>query len=172
MMFTAFLISLAVSCNNASDLTSSITPDDEAKDSGLEILQKYQEAYTNQDLVLLTSIHDSSFLHHLLEQDWADYDGDGEIDTAFNRELELVFTETLFSNWDAFKLELSGEESYIWPEDPSGESIAFPRSSTLTMWNFFPAMEEIEYKDYIFVCTPDSTDTWYLTHLFEVETEY
>ncbi len=166
IIFITVLASLAFSCSN---VTGSDPAEQSDTEQALEVLEKYQTAYANQDMLLLDSIHATDFLHHLLETDWDDYDGDGVIDTAFNKELELQFTEDLFSNWDAFNLELSGDESYIWPDDPSGKSIAFPRATTLTMWNFFPALEEIEYKDLIFVCKPDSNDIWQLTNLIEVE---
>ena len=162
IIFITVLASLAFSC-------SSVTGSESDTEQALEVLEKYQTAYTNQDILLLDSIHATDFFHTLLETDWADYDGDGVIDTGFNRELELEFTEVLFSNWDAFSLEFSGEESYTWPDDPSGESIAFPRATTITMWNFFQAQEEIEYKDLIFVCKPDDNDLWQLTNLIEVE---
>jgi len=123
-------------------------------------------AYNTLDADLLTVTLDSGFLHHLLEENWADYNGDGVIDSTWGYSLELSFAEGYFSAYDCCEFTLEGEEQYIWPDDQSGESIAYPRSYVLKFYNTGQS-GVTETGSFILVCKPDSSGIWHLTHLID-----
>ncbi len=92
VLVQVFLILTA--CGND---TTGITPPHNPMDEGQEAIDNYVHAYNTLDADLLTVTLDSGFLHHLLEENWADYNGDGEIDNTWGYSLELSFAEGYFS---------------------------------------------------------------------------
>lgn len=137
-------------------------------DEGWKVLDNYEYAYNTKDADLLGATLDTQFLHHLLPEDWADYNGDGVIDSTWNYELEMYFEEALFAAYTNIEFYLTGEEQYTWTEDPSGESIAFPRDFDLKAYDTDPLTGIRETGQFILVCKPDTSNIWHLTHLIDM----
>ncbi len=154
-----------------SNATGITTPD--PVNEGWKVIDNYEYAYNTQDIDLLAATLDTGFLRHLLEQDWDDYNGDGVMDSTWGYDIELSIAEGYFSAYELCELNLEGEEQYTWPDNPSGESLAYPRSYQLKCYNFDPDQGYTGFRktgEFILVCTPDSTGIWHLTHLIDLET--
>jgi len=153
--------------SNATGVTTPALPHDPV-DEGWKTIENYEYAYNTKDTDLLAATLDTGFLHHLLETDWDDYNGDGVIDGTWGYNIELSIADGYFSAYEICELYLEGEGQYTWPDDPSGNSVAYPRSYQLKCHNFDPDQGYTGFRkmgEFILVCTPDSTDTWHLTHL-------
>ena len=137
-------------------------------DEGWKVLANYEYAYNNKDVDLLAATLDTEFLHHLLEENWADYDEDGVIDSSWGYELEMEFEGALLDAYDNIEFYLTGEEQYTWPDDPSGESIAFPRDFELKAYNTDPLTGLRETGQFTLVCKPGTNNIWHLTHLIDI----
>ncbi len=160
---------LAACGSNAAGIITPVLPHDPVNE-GWKVIDNYEYAYNTRDAALLAVTLDKGFLHHLLEEDWDDYNGDGVIDSTWDYDIELSIAEGYFSGYECCELYLEGEEQYTWPDDPSGESLAYPRSYQLKCHNFDPDQGYtgfIQNGEFILVCKPDSTGIWHLTHLIE-----
>lgn len=166
------MILITACSSNATGITTPMLPHDPVNE-GWKAIDNYECAYNTQDIDLLAATLDTGFLHLLLETDWDDYNGDGIVDSTWGYDLELSFAEELFSNYEYCELYLAGEEEYTWPDDPSGESIAYPRGFHLKYYNINPDQTITGFTEvgqFILVCKPDSTGIWHLTHLIDLET--
>lgn len=163
------LILILAACG--SDATGIVTPvlPHNPVNEGWKAIENYKYAYNTRDANLLAATLDSEFLHHLQEQDWEDYNGDGTVDSTWGYELEMEMAQTLFSTYNTIELSLSGEDQYTWSADPTGESMAYPRDYQLKMYYSYPDSGAVETGKFTMICRPDSTDTWYLTHLIDQE---
>ena len=151
---------------NATGITPPVLPHDPV-DEGWKAVENYEHAYNTKDADLLAVTLDSEFLHHLLEGDWGDYNGDGIIDSTWGYDMELSMAEGYFSEYEYCELNLEGDDHYTWPDDPSGESLAYQRSYYFKVYNKDPYQGFIEAGEFLLVCKPDSTGTWRLTHLID-----
>ena len=129
------------------------------------LLANLENAWNNRDMTLLRSCFRDDFQHHLLSEDWADYDDDGIPDTYWGEEIELDFAETAFNDADSIFFSLSGGVAYTWPDDTTGVSIAVTRDMTREI--YFPNDTLLESGQVMFVCIPDSEDDWYIQHWFD-----
>jgi len=157
---------LIAACSNSSDVAGPDQSGDPVV-QGQSVIENYVAAYNSRDEALLATTLDTQFLHHLLEVDWADYDGDGIIDSTWGYDLEMTNAQILFSSYEAIELTLEGLWYYPWPADSTGESIAFPRNYQMKMFYSYPDSVTIATGQFTIVCKPDSTDTWHLTHLID-----
>ncbi|MCD4707475.1 MAG: hypothetical protein K8S62_07030 [Candidatus Sabulitectum sp.] len=156
-----FLILTAACSSSATGIATPVLADEAWK-----AVENYEYAYDTRDLSLLCETLDPEFLHHLLEEDWDDYNGDGTIDSNWDYDLEISLAQSLFSTCDSIDLTLTGLWYYPWPSDPSGESIAYPRHYTMEL-QINPDSIITETGQYTIVCRPDSTDDWRITHLID-----
>ncbi len=161
------LVSLLIAgCSDSSDIAGPDQSGDPVVE-GQKVVENYVTAYNTRDEALLATTLDTQFIHHLLQEDWDDYDGDGVIDTTWGYDFEMNGAQILFSNYEAIELNLEGLWYFPWPADPTGESIAFPRSYQMKLFYSYPDSCTIVTGRYTIVCKPDSTDTWHLTHLID-----
>jgi hypothetical protein len=168
MLIPVFLI-LTACGNDTTGITPPVLPHDPVNE-GWKAIDNYEYAYNTMDTDLLAVTLDNGFLHHLLEENWDDYNGDGVIDSTWGYNLELTFAEGYFSAYDCCEFTLTGEDQYTWPEDPSGESIAYPRSYLMRFYKINPSGQTgfTETGEFILVCKPDSSGNWHLTHLIDL----
>ncbi len=159
------LVLTAACGSSATGITTPVLPHNPVNEDW-KTIDNYEYAYDTRDLSLLSTTLDTEFLHHLQEADWADYNGDGTIDSTWSYDLEISLAQSLFSTYDSIDLTLEGIWYYPWPSDPSGESIAYPGSYTMEL-QINPDSIITETGQYTIVCRPDSTDTWRITHLID-----
>ena len=129
------------------------------------LLVNLESAWNNQDMALLESCFRNDFEHHLLSEDWFDYDGDGTFDIYWGLDIELDFAESAFNDADSIFFSLSGGTAYTWPDDSTGVSIAITRDMTRNI--YFPNYTLLESEQVMFVCRPDSEDDWYIQYWFD-----
>ena len=133
-----------------------------------EILQAdLEHAWNAMDINTLEDCFRDDFMHHLQPEDWDDYNGDGVIDEYWELEIELGFSELVFTEADSIDFSLSGGESSIWSGDSTGQSIQMPR--ILTREIFYPSDTTLELRPVTFVCRPDSQGDWYIWQWFDEE---
>ncbi len=137
-------------------------------DEGWKVLANYEYAYNTRDEELLSTTLDTQFLHHLLPEDWDDYNGDGTIDSTWNYEYEMYSAQILFSRCEVIEFLLDGESSSQWYGDPSGESINYLRAYQMKAYSSYPDSVLITTGDYSLICKPDTNDIWHLTHLINL----
>lgn len=172
-MITTLLVStLLILAACSSDPTGIIPPvlPHNPVNEGWKAIENYEYSYNTQDIYLLAATLDTEFLHHLLQEDWDDYNGDGMVDSTWGYDLELSIAEAYFSEYEYCEFTLDGDEQHSWPEDPSGESIAYPRGFQLKCYNINPDQTITGFTEtgqFILVCTPDSTGIWHITHLID-----
>ncbi|MCK5130812.1 MAG: hypothetical protein KAR40_01505 [Candidatus Sabulitectum sp.] len=159
---------LAACGSNATGIVTPVLPYNPVNE-GWKAIENYKYAYNTRDANLLAATLDSEFLHLLKEEDWGDYNGDGTIDSTWGYDLEMTNAQILFSSCEAIELTLEGLWYYPWPADSTSESIAFPRNYRMKMYYSYPDSGAVETGQFTMVCRPDSTDTWYLTHLIDQE---
>jgi len=129
------------------------------------LLADLEYAWNAMDYCALEKCFQDDFMHHLQEEDWADYSGDGIIDEYWGLEIELDFTEYLFAQADSIIFSLSGGESSIWSGDSTGQSTQMPR--ILTREIYFPTDTTLEMRPVILICKPDTQGEWYIWQWFD-----
>ena len=166
---TAALLVVLLLAGCGSEATGVITPvlPYNPVDEGWKALANYEYAYNTRDEELLSTTLDSQFLHHLLPEDWYDFNGDGVIDSTWNYDMEMEFEQTLFSKCETIEFILWGDSSYPWAWDPSGETIAYPRDYEMSGF-YSPDSGFVETGMYQLICKPDANGLWHLTHLIEL----
>ncbi|MFO8184250.1 MAG: hypothetical protein R6U39_08760 [Candidatus Aegiribacteria sp.] len=96
------------------------------------LLSQWETAWNNMDVNGIDELINSDFVHHLRESDWADYNGDGIIDSCWNEDTELTQAASTFNNADSIYYSLndfSGPTDSLWGGDSTGNS--FWRSTLL-----------------------------------------
>jgi len=97
-------------------------------------VENLEYAYITMDLDLVEATLDPDFFHHLDEEDWGDYNGDGIIDTYWRMDMEMWWFEDLFDTANEIDMTFSGEDEYPWEEDSTGQSLALPRTFCVMVW--------------------------------------
>ncbi len=131
------------------------------------LLADLELSWITMDINALESCFRNDFMHHMQEEDWADYNGDGSIDEYWGLEIELDFAEFVFTQADSITFSLSGGESSIWSGDSTGQSIETPR--ILTKEIFSPGDTTLEVRPVTLICRPDSQNEWYIWQWFDGE---
>ena len=124
-------------------------------------------AWTSMDLSELEGCFETGFEHHLREEDWADYDGDGIVDEYWDLEYELLIAQQYFQEADSIHFQLAGGSSQTWSEDSTGASLLFDR--TLTREIFYADSSDTLTQDVELVCRADSEGEWHFYLWFDLE---
>ncbi len=129
-------------------------------DSAYKVVENLEYAWCTQDIELVATSLDDAFEHRLLEEDWDDYNGDGIIDTYWDKYLELEFTEGTFNAADSIYMDISGTSEWPWSEDSSGQSLELQRSVYLEV--HYPDTVGISSEAVVFICRPNQDGTWFI----------
>jgi len=112
------------------------------------------------DITLLESCFRDDFMHHLLEVDLDDYNGDGIIDEYWGLETELDFAESVFSAADSVRFSIAGADFVPWSGDSTGQSMEAQR--TMTRELILPSDTTLEVRPVTLISRPDSQGNWYI----------
>ncbi len=143
-------------------------------DTPEKLMHNFQLAYETHDLDQYANCLDDEFQFILLEEDWFDYNQDGFVDSTWNKDIEMAFTENMFNSPRAeiIELELLGTGNTQWYGDATGATRMLVRSFDLKV--YYMDGEEPEglraMGDAIFLCRPDENEEyriWQWTDLSE-----
>ena len=132
-------------------------------DSAWKVLKNLEYAYISMDIDHYMACFRSDFEFHLLEIDWADYTGNGEIDEYWGIDTEEEFHIAMFNSVTAIELTLIGEAEYPWTGDPSGLSLALPRTFDLKVYT--DGAQSTGFRasgSALFICREDEDGEWYI----------
>lgn len=132
-------------------------------DSAWKVLKNLEYAYTSRDIGHYLSCFRDDFEFHLLEIDWADYNGDGTIDEFWGLDNEERFHLSMFNSVSAIELSLSGTQESPWTGDSTGQSYQLPRTFDLKVYT--DGAHTTGYRasgSALFICREDSTGEWYV----------
>lgn len=138
----------------------------EPADSAWKVIDNLQLAYVNRDLARYIACFRSDFEFHLLEVDWEDYTGDGQIDTYWGLDQEEAGHENMFNAVEQIELTLLGNLEYPDMSDPTGQSWVLPRTFDLKVYTQLSGPGGVQgYRasgEAMFVCRTDSLGEWYI----------
>ncbi len=130
-------------------------------DSAWKVLKNLEYAYISMDIDHYMACFRSDFEFHLLEIDWDDYTGNGEIDEYWGLAKEEQFHIAMFNALSSIELTLSGDSEFPWTGDPTNMSLALPRTFDLKVYtvgiNGYCASGSA-----LFICREDETGEWYI----------
>ena len=144
-------------------------------DTPEKLMHNFQLAYQTQNYDAYEDCIHDDFQFVLLPEDWFDYNLDGFVDSTWDKEIELMFTENMFQSEFAeiVELELQGTGNYQWAGDATGVTRMLVRCFDLKVYHMDG--EEPEgfraVGDAIFLCKPDENGEyriWQWTDLSEV----
>ncbi|MCK5130918.1 MAG: hypothetical protein KAR40_02055 [Candidatus Sabulitectum sp.] len=158
---TLVLVGSACLFSPDSKTGESVTDYHSPVDTPVKLLENFVLAYQTKNTdAYMECLHDE-FEFMLLEVDWDDYTGNGEIDESWGRDLEELYTGNMFASDDAENIELTleGNSETIWFGDSTGVTLQLVRSFELKVyfWN-----EEGEIDGYraagqaLFLCKPNA----------------
>ncbi|MCD6587367.1 MAG: hypothetical protein J7K88_02315 [Candidatus Fermentibacteraceae bacterium] len=109
-------------------------------DTPEKLLANFQLAYQTKNLDAYMDCLHEEFEFILLEVDWDDYTGNGEIDQSWGRDIEEQMTSNMFSSDQAevIELTLDGNTETVWWGDPSGETLQLIRNFDLKVYFYQP----------------------------------
>lgn len=140
----------------------------DSPDSVYKVLANFELAWNQQNHDRYMETLDQTFEFHLLETDWADYDGDGVEDQSWGISIEEQFTQALFENAFNVELVLNGNEEYPWTGDTTGVFRECPRTFVLKVYTNPEQQGWIAQGTARFILAPDSTDgIWRIYHWFD-----
>ncbi|RMH71934.1 MAG: hypothetical protein D6675_05560 [Gemmatimonadetes bacterium] len=126
------------------------------------VLSNLVLAYRQRDIELYLDCLADDFEFYLLDEDWADFDGDGETDQFWGLALEEQFTRNMFEQ--AWRIELDdfrGTQSITDPSDPSGKSKILKRSFTLRVWETEESVDPLPAQgEATFTLRPNEQGIW------------
>lgn len=140
----------------------------EPLDSAWKVLKNLEFAYISRDIDHYTALLRDDFEFFLLETDWDDYDGDGITDQSWGIDKEEQVHAAMFNNVAAIELTLQGEQEMQWAGDPTGQSLALPRTFDLKVY-----LDDAHSTGFrasgtaLFICRPDSLGEWYIWQWFD-----
>ena len=138
-------------------------------DSAYKVIENLKYAYMTLDIDLYVSCFRDDFEFHLLEVDWADYNGDSIIDTYWGLDLEEAFNENVFENSENIELTFLGNQEYEWSGAEPGQGyLELPRNFDLYVYTNSAGTEGFHAQGLArFVCRPDSTGEYYIYRWFD-----
>ncbi|MEN8208573.1 MAG: hypothetical protein ABFR50_04900 [Candidatus Fermentibacteria bacterium] len=162
-----FLILLCSCGNDTTGIYPPVLPHDPVN-AAWKAVENFQFAYNTQNIDLLEVVLDSDFKHHLEEEYWDDYNGDGIIDTYWDLDIELLFIDAFFDLAGEIELTLTGEDEQTWPDDSLNWGLELPRIFDLKVHYYVGSQyEEFRISGAVsFICRADSTDEWCVWQLF------
>jgi len=130
-------------------------------DSAYKVLANFKLAYLTKDIYRYVECLDEEFEFLLLETDWADYTGDGNIDQSWGFDLEEEFTGNMFASdsADIIELTLDGNSETIWYGDSTGSTLQLVRSFDLKVY-YYLGGEQRGFRasgQAVFLCKPDES---------------
>ncbi|MCD4701517.1 MAG: hypothetical protein K8S24_06640 [Candidatus Aegiribacteria sp.] len=132
-------------------------------DSAYKVLENLEYAYTSLDIDHYLKCFRDDFEFHLLEIDWADYDGDGTIDEYWGIDLEESYHIVMFNNVSSIDLTLSGTQQSPWTGDSTGQALQLPRTFDLKVYTQETPPQGFRASgEALFICREDSTGEWYI----------
>lgn len=151
------LVSACIFAPDAEDDGKSIyySPVDEA----YKVVANLQLAYERKDIDRYMECLDPEFEFLLLETDWKDYTGNGQIDESWGIDIEEEFTGNMFAsdNADVVELVIEGNSEYPWYGDSLGTTLELVRSFDLKVYYYLEG-EQQGYRasgQAIFRCKPN-----------------
>lgn len=130
-------------------------------DTPVKLLENFVLAYQTKNINAYMDCLHGEFEFKLLEVDWDDYTGNGEIDESWGRDLEELYTGNMFASQDAeeINLTLEGNNETIWFGDSTGTTLQLVRSFNLKVYftepngtiNGFQAVGQA-----VFLCKPNA----------------
>jgi hypothetical protein len=109
-------------------------------DTPEKLLANFQLAYQTKNLDAYMECLHEEFEFILLEVDWADYTGNGQIDESWGYDIEENYTGNMFSSDQAevIELTLDGNTQSVWWGDPSGKTLQLVRNFDLKVFYYLP----------------------------------
>jgi len=125
-----------------------------------KLLANFKLAYTTKNLEACMECLHEEFEFMLLEVDWKDYTGNGEIDQSWGRDIEESMTANMFGSTDAeiIELTLDGNTETVWYGDSTGVTLQLVRSFDLKVYYW----DDDEINGYhavgqaVFLCKPNA----------------
>jgi len=140
-------------------------------DSAWKVLKNLEYSYLSRDIDHYMACFRDDFEFHLLEVDWADYDGDGIIDQYWGHDLEEAFSTSMFDFVDDIDLGLSGTAEWPWSGDSTGQSWELQRTFSLKVYYTIPGSPYDGSQasgTALFICRTDtSTGEWYIWQWYD-----
>ena len=105
-------------------------------DTPAKLLDNFLLSYQTKNIdAYMDCLHDE-FEFELLEVDWDDYTGDGNIDHSWGRDIEENMAGRMFASnrAEVVDLSLEGNTEFPWHGDPDGETILLQRSFKLKVY--------------------------------------
>ena len=131
-------------------------------DSAYKVIANFQRAYETKDINEYMDCLHEEFEFMLLETDWADYTGDGNIDQSWGYDLEEEYTGNMFSspNAETIELTLDGNSETIWYGDSTGTTLQLVRTFDLKVYFLDPDGIQTGFRasgQAVFLCKPDES---------------
>ncbi len=129
-------------------------------DTPTKLLENFQLAYETKNIEAYMDCLHEEFEFMLLEVDWDDYTGNGEIDQSWGRDIEENMASNMFASTDAeiVDLTLEGSSEVVWYGDPSGETLQLVRSFDLKVY-FWDDDQQVGFHavgNALFLCKPNA----------------
>lgn len=138
-------------------------------DSAYKVIANLRYAYMSRDIDLYMTCFREDFEFHLLQVDWADYDGDSIQDTYWGLDLEEAFNENVFDNSVNIELTFLGNTEIDWSgAPPEMECLELPRSFDLYVYTNSGGTTGYHAQGTArFICRPDSTGEYYIYRWYD-----
>ena len=157
-----FVVLVGSACLFSPDETTEGNPSEyySPTDSAYKVIANFLLAYQTKNIDEYMNCLDSEFEFKLLETDWADYTGDGNIDESWGIDLEEEFTTNMFSspNADIIELTLDGNSETIWYGDSTGTTLQLVRIFDLKVYFINNEGQQEGFRasgNAVFLCKPD-----------------
>ena len=129
-------------------------------DSAWKVLHNFQLAYQTKNLDAYMNCLDEEFEFILLEADWGFYGPDSVYYESWGRDVEEMFTTSMFnsSRAEIIDLEIDGDNEAIWYGDSTGSTLQLVRAFDLKIYYYDEDNVQQGWRaqgDAIFRCRPD-----------------
>ena len=132
-------------------------------DSAWKVLANLQYSYRTRDVDLYSECFSEDFEFFMPEEFWADYDGDGLLDSCWGVDVELAITEAMFESVDLVELSLVGSSESLWSGDSTGTTWQLSRGFNLVIYpSLVPADSLSAYGMQEFLLRPDSAGIFHI----------
>jgi len=110
-------------------------------DTPEKLLANFKLAYQTKNIDAYMACLHEEFEFKLLEIDWHDYTGNGQIDESWGYDIEESYTGNMFASYKAEVVELSldGNRNTVWYGDSTGVTRELVRSFDLKVYYHKPS---------------------------------